>query len=459
MSLPAPSLESVTTIGEDGSRRFIHPARAKGRFNVRRGLVMLVLIAIYVLLPWIDVNGSPAVFMDVARRQFHFFGFTLVTQDLWLGFFLITGLAFSLFYVTSLFGRIWCGWACPQTVFLEVARRIEAWIEGEPAARRLLDRSPWTGRKTLLRALKHAAYAVFATMLAHVFLAYFVSLPVLYQMISHAPGENWTSFVLVAVITGALWFNFAWFREQFCIVLCPYGRLQGALIDKHSMVIGYDEQRGEPRGKKGTEGAGDCVDCRRCVAVCPTGIDIRQGQQIECIGCAACIDVCDEVMQRISRPKGLIRYDSLEGLAGRRTRWIRPRTILYTALLLAGMAALAAGLSTLRPAAVSLLRLPGAPYVIERGDVRNQFLLRVVNKQHSGESYRVEMLNPPSGLSMVGAMEPMEVEALGEGMRPLVFTLSRKDFRYEIPLRIRIHDRRGRVVAEKTIRFIGPITP
>lgn len=459
MSLPPPSRESVTTINRDGSHRFIYAAAVTGFFTRWRTVLNAVLMAIYVALPWIPVNGYPAVFLDVAHRQFHFFGLTFVTQDLWLGFFLISGLAFSLFYVAALFGRVWCGWGCPQTVFLDLARRIERFCEGDALARMRLEGKALNGIQTLRRFTKTFLYVLFAALLAHVFLSYFVSLPRLYTMMTHAPAENWPSFLLVMLMTAALWFNFAWFREQFCIILCPYGRLQGALIDKHTMVIGYDGKRGEPRGKKGTIGAGDCVDCRRCIAVCPTGIDIRQGQQIECIGCAACIDACDDVMTKLERPRGLVRYDSHEGLAGRKTRWVRPRTLLYTGLLAIGAIAMLFGLSTLKPATVSLLRMQGAPYFFDGTSLRNQFLLRVVNKRNRSETYRIEFVNAPASLRAAGVDEVLAVPALGEQIRPIALTLPRADFRDEIPLLVRIVDSEGKSVGERSITFLGPFTP
>ncbi len=460
MSLPPPSRESVTSINDDGSRRFIHPAAIKGPLTRWRSIMGAAIMAIYVALPWITINGNPVVFLDLLHRQFHFFGLTFVTQDLWLGFFLISGLAFSLFYIAAVMGRVWCGWGCPQTVLLDLVRRIERWCEGEAPAQVKLDAMPWTANKMVRRLGKQALLGLFATVLAHVFLSYFVSIPRLYAMMTHAPAENWKSFVLVAAMTAALWFNFSWFREQFCIVLCPYGRLQGALIDKHTMVIGYDDKRGEPRGKKGTLGAGDCIDCKRCVAVCPTGIDIRQGQQIECIGCAACIDACDAVMTKLDRPRGLVRYDSFEGLHGRKTKWIRPRTILYTALLLVGAGVMTLSLSTLRPATVSLLRMQGSPYFLDAsGQIRNQFLVRVLNKRNRAESYRLELVNAPATIRTTGLDEPIAVTALGEQMRPIVVTFPRAEFHEEFPVRIRVLDSAGKSVAEKKIPFLGPFTP
>ena len=458
-SLPSrPSLESVTTINDDGSRRFIHPATARGRFSHWRTIFAVALTAIYVALPWIKINGNPALFLDVANRQFHYFGLTFLGQDIWIGFFVLSGLGFCLFYVTALLGRVWCGWACPQTVFLDIARRIDGWCEGDATARRRLDRAPWTVGKTVRRFAKHGLYGLFSFLLTHVLLSYFVSLPRLYAMMTHAPGENWGAFVFVFLLTAALWFDLAWFREQFCIVLCPYGRLQSALIDSDSLVVGYDTKRGEPRGRKGTEGAGDCVDCLRCVQVCPTGIDIRQGLQMECIGCTACIDACDTVMTKIKRPTGLIRYDSRRGFEGKPTRWLRPRTLLYTGLALLGAIALTAATSTLKPVAVNLTRVTGIPYVVEGGVVRNQFLVRLQNKRNATVTFRLEIIDGPASLHWTGSEGGVTVTPLGEEMRTIVLTLPRSDLKAELPLRFRVISSDGTIV-DKPGTFLGPIMP
>jgi cytochrome c oxidase accessory protein FixG len=417
-----------------------------------------VLTVLYVALPWIQINGNPALFLDVAHRQFHYFGLTFLGQDIWIAFFVLSGLGFCLFYVTALLGRVWCGWACPQTVILDFARRIERWCEGDAPTRRNLHRTPSTLGKTARRAAKHILYVLLVLVLAHVLLSYFVSVPRLYTMMTHAPGENWGSFLFVFLLSAALWFNIAWFREQFCIVLCPYGRLQSALIDSDSLVVGYDAGRGEPRGRKGTEGAGDCVDCQRCVQVCPTGIDIRQGLQMECIGCTACIDACDTVMAKIKRPAGLIRYDSQRGFQGKPTRWIRPRIVLYTGLALLGAAALTAATSTLKSANLSVTRVTGIPYVIEGGVVRNQFLVRVLNKRNAAKTFRLDFADGPKGLHWSGAEDDIIVGALGEEIRTVVLTLPRADLKEELALRLRVLSSDGTIL-EKSVTFLGPVTP
>jgi cytochrome c oxidase accessory protein FixG len=459
MSVPPltqPSLDSVSTIRDDGSRRYLFPADVSGRFTRARAWAALVLIAIYLLLPWIKVGGYPAVFLDVAERRFHFFGWTLAAQDLWLMFFLITGLGFSLFFVTALLGRVWCGWACPQTVFLDhVYRKIERWIEGDAVSRRLLAGAPWTAKKIGQRVAKHAAYFVVSAAIAHLFLAYFVSIPALWRMMSAAPAEHWSAFAFMAVFSGGLYFNFAWFREQLCIVICPYGRLQSVLIDDDSLVIGYDAKRGEPRGKLGTAGAGDCIACNRCVQVCPTGIDIRQGLQIECIGCAACIDACDEVMTRLHKPRGLVRYDSLRGLAGRATRWFRPRVALYGVLLVVGAAVAAWALSTVKPAYFSVTRMTGMPYVVTPDAIRNQFFVRLVNTRAVATAFVVTTANAV-GARQTGFDAPITVAPLGEEVRPLMLVQSRATYTGPFRFTVVVRDAAGTFELKREVEFLGP---
>ena len=456
MAKNQPSLESVTTISDDGSRPFLYPADARGPFMRARFWSGLLLIAIYLLLPWIKINGYPAVFLDIAERRFHLFGWTLAAQDIWLIFFLITGLGFSLFFITALLGRVWCGWACPHTVFLDhVYRRIERWIDGDALARRKLAAAPLTAGKFLRRTLKHALYILVSLAITHLFLAYFVSIPQLWEMMHGAPFEHWSAFGFVFIFAGILYFNFAWFREQLCIVICPYGRLQSAMIDDHSLVIGYDTARGEPRGKLGTPGAGDCVACNRCVQVCPTGIDIRHGLQLECVGCAACIDACDEVMTKVHKPKGLIRYDSQSGLAGTKTHWLRPRTLLYGVLFLIGVAVTGWALSTVKTAAFSVTRMTGAPYFVTEDTVRNQFLVRMVNKQSEPATFHVQ-LNAGTALRQNGLTEPVTVAPMGEDVRPLIVMMLRRDYQGPFAFTLTMTDAAGAVSLAKEVEFLGP---
>ena len=452
-----PSIDSVTTIRDDGSRFFLHPADVRGFFTRHRRWTGLLLIAIYLSLPWINIGGHPAVFLDVGGRRFHLFGLVLAFQDAWLLFFAITGLGFGLFFLTSLLGRLWCGWACPQTVFLDhVYRRIERWIEGDAVARKKLDAAPWDRAKLLKRGGKQVAFIIASAVISHLFLAYYVSIPELWAMMRHAPTEHWGAFLFVFVFTAVNYFNFAWFREQLCIVICPYGRLQSALTDDNTMVIGYDEKRGEPRGKPGTADVGACIDCNRCVQVCPTGIDIRQGLQLECIGCAACVDACDEIMTKLKRPTGLVRYDSLVGLEGGKTKWIRPRTILYSVLLLIGMSVAIFAISTVRPASFGITRMTGAPYIVSDDAVRNQFLVRIVNKSDETQAFRIEILDAPVGLERTGFTEVIQVGPLGERVLPLVLQMPRALYDGRFHLKIVVHDGADSFTLDRDVEFVGP---
>lgn len=457
---PTPDRDSVTTIQSDGSRPFLFPADAHGRFATARQVSAFFLIALYLSLPWIDVGGYPAVFLDIAERRFHLFGITLAAQDMWLLFFLITGLGFSLFFITALLGRVWCGWACPHTVFLDhVYRRIERWIDGDAVKRRALDLAPLTAGKAVRRVVKHALYLLVSATITHLLLAYFVSIPEVWDMVTHAPSEHWSAFAFIFIATGILYFNFAWFREQLCIVICPYGRIQSALIDDHSLVVGYDVKRGEPRGKaRQADGAppGDCVACNRCVQVCPTGIDIRQGLQMECVGCTACIDACDDVMTRLGRPRGLIRYDSQNGFGSRPTRWIRPRTLLYFVLLLTGAGVATWALSTVRPANLSVTRMTGAPYVLEPTTVRNQFLVRIVNKRSEDATFVLKLVNAPAFATRIGFEQPVVVAGMAEGVQPLILQAPRGSYTGPFKFVVRVEDERGRFHLQREVEFLGP---
>lgn len=453
-----PTLESLSTIHADGSRKFVHPADVKGPFSKWRRISSLVFLIIYIALPWIPINGFPAVFLDVQERRFHFFGLTLATQDLWVGFFLVTGLAFTLFYVTALFGRLWCGWTCPYTVFLEhVYRRIERFIDGDGPARRRLEDAPWTAQKITKRVVKHAIFLLVSAVIAHIFISYFVSIKGLYSMMQHSPQGHMMAFGIMLFLTGALYFSFSWFREQFCIILCPYGRLQSALTDDHSVVIGYDKVRGEPRGKAGTT-TGACIDCRRCVQVCPTGIDIRNGLQLECIGCAACVDACDDIMTKVGRPKGLVRYDSHVGLHGGKTRYIRPRTLFYSCILIIGITAFAVATTRISPMRASVVRMVGAQYYVGDGVVRNQFLVRIINKRNASSTYRLELIGDvPPEMTVTGNEQVLDLAPMGEEQKTIVVAMPESAYTAPKKLQIKVTDpERGDSVTTRVMEFLGP---
>jgi cytochrome c oxidase accessory protein FixG len=452
-----PNRDFVTTINDDGSRNFLYPADVRGRFSRWRRFTGLFLIAVYLLLPWIPVDGYPAVFLDIAERRFHFFGYTLAAQDGWLLFFALTGVGFGLFFLTALLGRVWCGWACPQTVFLDhIYRRIERMIDGDAPARRQLAAAPLNASKLFKRVLKHTLYAITSLAITHLFLAYFVSIPEVWHMMGSAPAEHWAAFLFVFISSGILYLNFAWFREQLCIVICPYGRMQSALSDDHTVTIGYDAQRGEPRGRVGTVDAGACVDCNRCVQVCPTGIDIRHGLQLECIGCAACIDACDDIMRKVKRPTGLIRYDSLVALNGGRTHWLRPRTIVYGVLLVIGILVAGFAFSTVKPANFMVMRMSGAAYFVDRDDVRNQFMVRLLNKRNVPMRFIISLQGLPEGVVRNGLTEAVTVAALDEQVSPLVLRVDRKHYVGPFKATLVVEDEARTFTLKRPIEFLGP---
>lgn len=461
MLMPAgpkkPIRESVTTINRDGSRFFLHPADVRGRFTLLRRVSAVALIATYVLLPWIPINGYPAIFLDVANRRFHLFGLTFAAQDLWIMFFFITGLGFSLYVVTALFGRIWCGWACPQTVFLDhVYRRIERWIEGDHTKRKQLDQKDWDAHKVTLRIVKHGLFLLVSLLIAHIFLSYFVSIPQLYTWMTQSPFEHWSSFLFVFIATAVIYFNFSWFREQLCLVICPYGRLQSALIDDDSIVIGYDEKRGEPRGPAKQEGIGDCINCQRCVQVCPTGIDIRQGLQIECIGCANCIDACDAIMDKLGRARGLVRYDSMNGLEGKKRRIIRPRLFLYGFLMLLGITAMTFSATRLGSANLSVVRMLGSPYFITQDALRNQYQLRIINKADEAQTFTIRATAEGQTFKIDGAGDRITIDPMEEVLHPIVVTVLKPHYQGQFPLTIELINSVGKTIATKEVEFLGP---
>ncbi|MBZ4416918.1 cytochrome c oxidase accessory protein CcoG [Myxococcus sp. RHSTA-1-4] len=462
----SPRIDQLSSIHADGSRRAIHPADVHGRFITRRRVVFAVLMAIYVALPLVQVGGHPSVHLDVAARRFYLFGGTYNAQDFWRVLFLLTSVGFGLLFFTAWLGRVWCGWACPQTVFLEgVYRPIERLFDGPRERRLKLAGAPWTPARVGRAVLKHGAYVGVSMLISHAALSLFVSAGGLVSMVSAGPAASPVAFGWAMAVTGALYFNFAWFREQLCVVVCPYGRLQSAMQDRDSVIVGYDTKRGEPRGRmlkvKPGEVApprGDCVDCRRCVAVCPTGIDIRNGLQMECLACAQCVDACDEVMDKVGRPRGLIRYDSLNGLAGQKHRVVRPRLVLYGALMVAAITGLVLSLVGRVPFEANLLRFQGTPYLLEEGTVRNQFELHLVNK-NPGEATFTIRVDSPVPAHVVVPQSELKLASLESFRVPLFITVQQGRVAVPFTFYVEVKDSASGEVKRMEARFLGPAQP
>ena len=424
----------------DGRRDYPQPADVRGRFDRVRKALFLVLIGIWAALPWVKIKGHPAVFLDVDHRRFYLFGGTFNAQDIWLVFFLVTGVGFSLVYITALFGRGWCGYACPQTVFLEAFyRRVQRWIQGPREARLKLHRAPYTFDKVWRIGLTQVAYVILSFVVAHIFLSYFVSMPGVFKMVGGSPGAHPEAFTWAMAMTGLFYFNFGWFREQMCLIICAYGRLQSVLVDADTVTVMYDQKRGEPRalGKAKKEGSGDCVDCKRCLAVCPTNIDIRNGLQVDCIGCTQCLDACDEIMDKMDRPRGLIRYASTSEMTGNQTKWVRPRTIIYTILYVIGIGAASFAMSRHDDFEANLLRLPGKPYSIDGDTLRDGFELHIVNKTGDPRKFTIQP-QAADGITWVVPMPTIELGAMENRRVPLFANMPVDHYAHDVQVQIKV---------------------
>jgi len=375
------------SMDEQGRRVFIFPASVSGFWRRYRTIVQIFLIIFFLVLPWIKIGGHQALLLNIGDRQFSIFGLTFWAHDAPLIFFILAFLTIGLAFVTAIWGRIWCGWGCPQTVFIDgVFRRFEYWIIGSHIQQRNLAKAPWSIKKFFKLSVLWTLFLIASLIVAHSFLAYFVGADSLVEMTQHNPTENWTIFVVMGFITAVILFDFGWFREQFCIIMCPYGRFQSVLIDDDSVTVSYDTVRGEPRKGQVHSGEqqGDCIDCYKCVAVCPTAIDIREGLQLECIGCTACIDACDEVMEKIDKPKGLIRYATGNSLKGIKSKFLTPRVGIYSILLIAVVSALIFFVSQRQDIVVTVLRGKDNPYQVVQNNgqeqVINHFKLQIKNQ-------------------------------------------------------------------------------
>lgn len=398
--------EVLSTLGQDGKRRWLYPTLSLGRFLRSRKIVGWALIALFTLLPILKVNGKPAVFMDIVHREFTFFGLTLYSTDTVLWMLFALSVLISVFFGTALLGRVWCGWGCPQTVYLEfVYRPIERLIEGGEAARKRRDEGPMSLDKLWRKVAKFGIYAAISLALAHTFVAYFVSWESLLHWMALPPKENWGFFLMMGITSGLIFFDFAFFREQMCTIACPYARIQSVLVDEDSMIVSYDPGRGEPRTRRtraireqeaqGIQlNLGDCVDCGACVRTCPTGIDIRNGLQMECIGCTQCMDACDAIMIGVDKPLGLIRYTSENALAGKPIKPIRTRTVLYGLIWLALTTAFVVMLTGRTSLDLNIGRVVGEPF-IEMGDgIGNRLRFRVQNR-HADTTAEIVAVSPP----------------------------------------------------------------
>jgi cytochrome c oxidase accessory protein FixG len=448
----------------DGSRSYIIPADVRGRWLRYRRFGFAALIAFYVLAPFIPVGGHPMVQLEIETRHFYLFGQTFNAQDFWMVLLLALTVAFGLLLLTAWRGRVWCGFACPQTVFLEgVYRPIERLFEGSREQRLRQADQPWTAGRVARRAAKYAAFLIVSMVVAHTATAIFVSPRELWLMINEGPTKHLEAFVLTTGFTAILMFNFTWFREQFCVVLCPYGRMQSVLHDRDSVTVAYDEQRGEPRGKAVKVAAadapkvGDCVDCRRCINVCPTGIDIRNGLQMECLACNQCIDACDEVMVKLHRPTGLITLKSQNMLQGKPARTLRPRLMVYAALMLLSAGTLGVSLASRTPFDANVYRQHGTnPFVLDGDVVRNAFEVHVFNKNPQPATFEISLVSPVDGAQISVGTPSIALASLTDAHVPVIVSIPTSSLKGPVDLALTVRDQTNGAERHLVVRFMAP---
>lgn len=430
------------TTDEKGRRVMPQPEDVVGKWKDRRSLFYSGLISIYLILPWIYIDGKQWVLLNIPRREFTIFGSVFHAYDSVYLIFVLLGFMLLIAFITSVWGRAWCGWACPQTVFIDlIYRKIERLVEGNARKRKALNRSGLTVEKIYKKSFKWILYLIVSLHIVHSFLGYFVGTRNLVGISFQSPSENWFLFVTMLVLTAITLFDFAWFREQFCIIACPYGRFQSVLMDQNSLVVAYDDRRGEPRRNtvKNLNEEGDCIDCFKCVKVCPTGIDIRRGTQMECIACTMCIDACDEIMRKINRPEGLIRYTSENELEGE-SRKIGLRSFIYALLLIIVFTGAAVGLSKRAMLKTQFLRMPGPPFskVVENNEefYINRFQAKVQVIGRMGKKLSISSLHPD--VQLVSGQLPLSIGKDRESL--VIFIKYKKELlnngSFKVPLKI-----------------------
>ncbi len=454
--------DKVATIDKEGKRLWVFPQLPKGGSLYKaRTWLSLVYLAVFFSLPFFKVNGHPVFLINVLERKFILFGQIFWPQD-----FFIFGIGMVLFIVfialfTVVFGRVFCGWACPQTIFMEmVFRKIEYWIEGDAARQKVLAKAKWNTDKILRKSSKWLIFWIVSFLIANTFLAYIIGVDELQRIITEPVSKHTGGFISIAIFTTIFFLVYAWFREQVCTVVCPYGRMQGVLLDKNSINVTYDYKRGEPRGKlkKNTERElGDCVDCSQCVKVCPTGIDIRNGVQLECINCTACIDACNKMMNAVGFEGGLIRYASENNITSNTKFRFTKRMMAYSGVMLVLLGILAYLLASRTDVGISLLRTPGQLYQQDKGQISNLYNYRLLNKTYENKTLVLKPENFNGTITLVGEttlLIPKENSASGS----LFITMNKDEVKErKTILKIGIYEE-GKKIKTISTSFLGPFT-
>lgn len=455
--------DELSNVDKRGKRLWIFPKKPSGRFYNYRTWFAWFLMALMFVGPFLKLNGRPLLLLNVLERKFIIFGMVFWPQD--LNLFALLMLSFILFIVlfTVLFGRVWCGWACPQTIFMEMLfRKIEYLIDGDGPAQKKLANQEWNTEKIVKRVSKHSLFWLLSFLIANTFLGYIIGIDELKLMVTDGPLAHLGKFFALVIFTTVFYFVFAWLRELVCIFICPYGRLQGLMLDKNSMVVGYDFVRGEPRGKmkKAEEEApkGDCIDCKLCVQVCPTGIDIRNGTQLECINCTACIDACDEVMVKIQKPKGLIRFASVNNITKGTKLKLNLRNGAYGVVLIGLLSVFVFLLSTRKQVETTLLRTPGMLFQKqEDGKISNLYSIEFVNKTFDELPIELKLAEPAGG--QIKLVEGNNVVVHKESVAKVSFFLlmdPQAIKQLNTPVKVQVYSN-GKLIEEMKSKFNGPV--
>jgi cytochrome c oxidase accessory protein FixG len=452
--------DHITTINEDGKRAYVYPTKPFGKYYDLRTYFTWFYLIVFFSVPFIKYNGEPLFLFNVPEKKFILFGSIFWAQD-----FFIFGLGMLIFIVfialfTVVFGRLFCGWACPQTIFMEmIFRKIEYWIEGDANYQKALKKAPWNADKIKKRVLKFLAFYSISFVICITLLSYVISVDNVYSILKNI-NENIGSFIGIFLFTTVFFFIYWWFREQVCLIVCPYGRMQGVLLDKNSVVVAYDYVRGENRHhfkKNEVRTGGDCIDCNLCVKVCPTGIDIRNGTQLECISCTACIDACDHMMENVGLEKGLIRYDSENGIKDKVKLAFTTRMKAYSAVLLVLIGVETVLLTTRSDYDATILRAKGMLYQEQPNDqLSNLFTIKLVNKTREALPVELKVENfKDYKIQLIGKDIQVKPEAVTMG--EFFVYLNKKDLlERKVKLEIGVYSHGKKIKTVKTI-FLGPI--
>ena len=453
--------DSLSTIDTEGKRKFVYPKKPKGQLHNYRVIFAWLLFAIFFLMPFVKVDGDPFFIFNIIERKFIIFGNIFWPQDTYL--FAVMMISFMVFIIvfTVALGRLWCGWACLQTVLMEMLfRKVEYLIDGNAAKERRLKNQNWNFEKLWKRTLKMIVFLILALLISNTLFAWVIGVDEVYSKMQEPIAQNISAFIGMLILTGIILFIYSWFREQVCTILCPYGRLQGVLLDSKSIVVSYDFKRGEPRGVKRKDenreevGKGDCVDCHQCVDVCPTAIDIRNGTQLECVNCTACIDACDQTMERVGLPKGLIRFDSHHGISTGNKLKLNGRLIAYISVLVVLFSFLVLLFVSRTEIETTILRTPGLIYQEQDNNmISNLYNIKVVNKTKENFSIDVKLLSHKGRVEIVGGSLSVLNSSSVESV--LIIYMNKADVKSYVPIKLGIYID-NEEIEEYELTFVGP---